>query len=78
MPAEEVCSARLMLRRVRADDAEGIATAVRASLDYLRPWMPWATMDAAEARTQRIRAAEADELWEAAPTSSTRCCCCPG
>ena len=26
--------------------------------------MPWATPDAAELRTQRLRAAEADELWE--------------
>jgi len=65
MPAEEVRSARLVLRRVQADDAEGIATAVGASLDYLKPWMPWATVEAAEPRTQRIRAAEADELWEA-------------
>jgi RimJ/RimL family protein N-acetyltransferase len=65
MPAEEVRSARLVLRRVQADDAEGIATAVGASLDYLKPWMPWATVEAAEPRTQRIRVAEADELWEA-------------
>ena len=65
MPAEEVRSARLVLRRVQADDAEGIATAVGASLDYLKPWMPWASVEAAEPRTQRIRAAEADELWEA-------------
>src|ERR1700724_3111752 len=65
VPAEEVRSARLLLRRVQVDDAEGVATAVGASLDYLRPWMPWATLDAAEPRTQRIRVAEADELWEA-------------
>ncbi len=64
-PAEEVRSERLVLRRVHEDDADGIATAVAASLDYLRPWMPWATLDAAEPRTQRIRVAEADELWEA-------------
>jgi RimJ/RimL family protein N-acetyltransferase len=65
MPAEEVRSERLVLRRVQVDDADGIATAVSASLDYLRPWMPWATLEAAEPRTQRIRVAEADELWEA-------------
>lgn len=64
-PAEEVRSERLVLRRVTVDDADGIATAVGASLDYLRPWMPWATLEAAEPRTQRIRVAEADELWEA-------------
>ena len=65
VPAEEVRSERLVLRRVQVDDADGIATAVGASLDYLRPWMPWATLEAAEPRTQRIRVAEADELWEA-------------
>jgi RimJ/RimL family protein N-acetyltransferase len=54
-----------VLRRVHADDAEAIATAVGVSLDRLRPWMPWATSDAAEPRTQLIRVAEADELWEA-------------
>jgi RimJ/RimL family protein N-acetyltransferase len=65
VPAEEVRSERLVLRRVQVDDADGIATAVGASLDYLRPWMPWATLEAAEPRTQRVRVAEADELWEA-------------
>jgi RimJ/RimL family protein N-acetyltransferase len=54
-----------VLRRVHADDAEAIATAVGVSLDDLRPWMPWATRDAAEPRTQLIRVTEADELWEA-------------
>jgi RimJ/RimL family protein N-acetyltransferase len=65
IPAEEVLSQRLVLRRVRADDAVGIALAVGASLDYLKPWMAWATREAAEPRTQLIRVAEADELWEA-------------
>ncbi len=65
MPAEEVRSEHLVLRRVQPDDAEAIAVAVGASLDHLRPWMPWATLEAAEPRTQLIRVAEADELWEA-------------
>jgi RimJ/RimL family protein N-acetyltransferase len=64
IPAEEVLSQRLVLRRVRADDAVGIALAVGASLDYLKPWMAWASREAAEPRTQLIRVAEADELWE--------------
>jgi RimJ/RimL family protein N-acetyltransferase len=63
-PAEEVRSQRLVLRRVHLDQADDVALAVGASLDYLKPWMPWATRDAAEPRTQRIRVAEADELWE--------------
>ena len=63
-PAEEVRSPRLVLRRVHADHAQGIALAVGASLDHLKPWMAWATREAAEPRTQLIRVAEADELWE--------------
>jgi len=55
----------LVLRRVRAADAGPIAAAVSASMDHLRPWMPWATPEAANPRTQRARAAEADEMWSA-------------
>ncbi len=64
-PAEEVRSPRIMLRRVHADHAEAIAAAVGVSLAELRPWMAWATREAAEPRTQLVRVAEADELWEA-------------
>lgn len=64
-PAEEVRSPRLMLRRVHADHAAAIAAAVGMSLEQLRPWMAWASREAAEPRTQLIRVAEADELWEA-------------
>ena len=64
-PAEEVRSPRLMLRRVHADHAAAIAAAVGMSLEQLRPWMAWATREAAEPRTQLTRVAEADELWEA-------------
>ena len=63
-PAEEVRSQHLMLRRVHADHAEAIATAVGMSLTELQLWMAWATRDAADPRTQLIRVAEADELWE--------------
>jgi RimJ/RimL family protein N-acetyltransferase len=54
-----------MLRRVHADHAAAIAAAVGMSLEQLRPWMAWASREAAEPRTQLIRVAEADELWEA-------------
>jgi RimJ/RimL family protein N-acetyltransferase len=64
-PAEEVRSARLVLRRLQEDDAGPIAAAVAASLEHLRPWMPWATPEAGELRTQLIRVAEAAELWAA-------------
>ena len=63
-PPERLAAGPLVLRRVEADDAGAIAAAVGTSLDHLRPWMPWATPEAAELRTQLVRVAEADELWE--------------
>lgn len=63
-PPEEVKSSALLLRRALADDAAAIAAAVRVSLEYLRPWMSWATPDAGDPKTQLARVVEADELWE--------------
>jgi RimJ/RimL family protein N-acetyltransferase len=63
-PPQRVAAGPLVLRRVQAGDAGAIAAAVRASLEHLRPWMPWATPEAADLRSQLVRVAEADELWE--------------
>jgi RimJ/RimL family protein N-acetyltransferase len=63
-PPEQVATGPLVLRRVHADDAGAIAVAVGASLEHLRPWMPWATPEAADLRSQLVRVAEADEMWE--------------
>src|SRR5579859_326421 len=63
-PPGRVPAGPLVLRRVQAGDAGAIAAAVRASLEHLRPWMSWATPEAADLRTQLARVAEADELWE--------------
>jgi RimJ/RimL family protein N-acetyltransferase len=64
-PPERVDAGQIILRRVQAADAAAIAAAVGASLDHLRPWMPWATPDAAARPTQLARVAEADQMWEA-------------
>jgi RimJ/RimL family protein N-acetyltransferase len=64
-PPERVDAGPLVLRRVTSADAGAIAAAVSSSLDYLRPWMPWATPDAAIRNTQLARVAEADQMWEA-------------
>jgi RimJ/RimL family protein N-acetyltransferase len=53
----------VVLRRVEAADASSVAAAVGASLEHLRPWMPWATPEAADQRTQLVRVAEADQRW---------------
>jgi ribosomal-protein-serine acetyltransferase len=38
---ERVQTAHLLLRRYTEGDAEALAAAVTASIDHLRPWMPW-------------------------------------
>src|SRR5215469_13585062 len=63
-PPERVEAGRVVLRRVQASDAGAIAAAVGVSLDHLRPWMPWATSEAAERGNQLVRVAEADHSWE--------------
>jgi len=63
-PPERVTAGPLVLRRMEVEDAGIIAAVVGESLDHLRPWMPWATRDAADLRTQLARITESDELWE--------------
>ena len=64
VPPERVEAGSVIVRRVRESDAGPIAAAVGASLEYLRPWMPWATPAAAEYGNQLARVAEADQRWE--------------
>jgi RimJ/RimL family protein N-acetyltransferase len=63
-PPERLDAGPVIVRRLRASDAGAIAAAVSASLDYLRPWMPWATPAAADRGNQLARVAEADQNWE--------------
>jgi RimJ/RimL family protein N-acetyltransferase len=53
-----------LLSRIREFDADELAHAVAASLDHLRPWMPWATREAADPRAQRKRCHEAQQGWD--------------
>jgi RimJ/RimL family protein N-acetyltransferase len=43
------------LRFFTADDAPAVAAAVGASLEHLRPWMPWANEQSAQTEFQRER-----------------------
>jgi RimJ/RimL family protein N-acetyltransferase len=63
-PPERVDAGPVIVRRVQPSDAGAIAAAVAASLDTLRPWMPWATPAAADRANQLARVAEADHRWE--------------
>lgn len=40
-PPEEIDGGIVCLRRVRHDDAAALEEAIEASIDHLRPWMPW-------------------------------------
>ena len=63
-PPERVEEGLLVLRRMQPEDARTVALVVGESLEHLHPWMPWATKEAAEQRTQQARITEADEMWE--------------
>jgi RimJ/RimL family protein N-acetyltransferase len=64
-PPETIKLAAGVLTRIRATDGDDIARAVGASLDHLRPWMPWATEAAAQPEAQRERGRQAEAVWEA-------------
>jgi ribosomal-protein-serine acetyltransferase len=44
-PAGVLVRPRVVLRRLWATDADEVGAAVEASLDHLRPWMPWAATE---------------------------------
>lgn len=52
-----------VLSRIRESDAEQIGEAVRASLEHLKPWMPWATAAGAQPEPQREHARGGEDQW---------------
>lgn len=62
-PAEVLEVPHGLLSRTRESDAGQLAHAVGASLDHLRPWLSWATEEAADAQAQRRRCREAEAHW---------------
>lgn len=63
-PAEVLDVQGGVLSRTRESDAGQLAQAVGESLEHLRPWMPWATEEAADPQAQRVRCREAEESWD--------------
>ncbi len=61
-PAYRIVTPRLVLRCWNPADAPLLADAVTASVDHLRPWMPWAHAEPEEleAKVQRLRVFRAD------------------
>jgi RimJ/RimL family protein N-acetyltransferase len=62
-PPEIVELPRGVLVRLRETHSDLVADAVLASLDHLKPWMPWASIEAASSLAQRERCQAAQELW---------------
>jgi RimJ/RimL family protein N-acetyltransferase len=56
-PPYRIVTPRLVIRCYRPGDAEALQTAIHASLDHLKPWMPWAhdEPEELEAKVQRLR-----------------------
>jgi RimJ/RimL family protein N-acetyltransferase len=63
-PPETVELAGGWLTRVMEADAGQVAAGVRASLDHLRPFMPWATDAAADPAAQLARVRAGRQRWE--------------
>ena len=41
----DVVTPRLVIRLWRPDDVEALRTAIEASIEHLRPWMPWVSLE---------------------------------
>jgi len=56
-PAYRIVTERLVLRCYQPEDAPLLAAAIEASLDHLKPWMPWARQEpqSIERRAMRLR-----------------------
>ncbi len=62
-PPECIDAGLVVLWRNRDGDAAAVAAAVRASLEHLEPWMPWATPEAGTVQVQAARITEVNAGW---------------
>ena len=69
-PPERIDLGDIVLRRERVGDEELISPAVRANLEHLRPWMPWASADGAAENAQRERLEKVEQAWDDAQDHS--------
>ncbi|HYH80384.1 MAG TPA: GNAT family protein [Longimicrobium sp.] len=56
-PPYRVVTPRLVIRCYRPEDAPALEAAIHASLDHLRPWLPWAhdEPEPLQAKVERLR-----------------------
>jgi ribosomal-protein-serine acetyltransferase len=62
---DHVESPRLTIRRWNAGDADALSAAILASVDHLRPWMPWAADEPIGAVARRAMIERSNEEWAA-------------
>jgi RimJ/RimL family protein N-acetyltransferase len=63
-PPETVDAGLVVLQRVRRGDAAALSEAATASLEHLRPWMPWATREGVSLAGQNAHCRQAEAQWE--------------
>jgi RimJ/RimL family protein N-acetyltransferase len=64
-PPERIDIGDAVIVRQRPHHAEAVAAAIAASLEHLRPWMPWADEEATSTGFQRERLATEEPEWDA-------------
>jgi RimJ/RimL family protein N-acetyltransferase len=64
VPPDRIELEGAVLRPFRVEDADELARAVAESLEYLRPWMPWADNGSADPAFQRQRLQDVVEHWK--------------
>jgi RimJ/RimL family protein N-acetyltransferase len=55
VPPQRIDIPGYLVRRMTVHDAPAVSAAATASLDHLRPWMPWATPEGVSVEAQRLR-----------------------
>ena len=62
---DRVEAPRLTIRRWTAGDSDALSAAILASVDHLRPWMPWAADEPIGAEARRALIEHWNDEWEA-------------
>ncbi len=64
-PATTLTDGRIVVRRYRPSDAAALKEAIDASVEHLRPWMPWAADEPQPLEVKQQLIARWDETWDA-------------
>lgn len=64
-PPSSLTDGRIVVRRYEPGDGAALRDAIMASLDHLRPWMPWATDEPISVENREAHIARWAALWEA-------------